>query len=109
MFEKYNEKIGRIEVEILLSSFWFIVIWSFLYYFSCFIKVKMLGILFFIVYCFNKYRCVLIGFKDEIVSYSIVYVKWVLEFVFVKLVCLFSNDNRNGNYNFFYVCFSWFS
>ena len=109
MSEKYNEKIGRTEVETLLSSFWLIVTRSSSYYFSCFTKVKMLGTLLLIVYCLNKYRRVPTGFKDEIASHSTVYVKWVSEPVFVKLARLFSNDNRNGNHNFFYVCFSWFS
>lgn len=101
MSEKYNEKIGRTEVETLLSSFWLIVTRSSSYYFSCFTKVKMLGTLLLIVYCLNKYRRVPTGFKDEIASHSTVYVKWVSEPVFVKLARLFSNDNRNGNHNFF--------
>ena len=101
MSEKYNEKIGRTEVETLLSSFWLIVTRSSSYYFSCFTKVKMLGTLLLIVYCLDKYRRVPTGFKDEIASHSTVYVKWVSEPVFVKLARLFSNDNRNGNHNFF--------
>ena len=109
MSEKYNEKIGRNEVETLLSSLWLIVTRNSSYYFGCFTKVKMWGTLLLIVYCLNKYRRVPTGFKDEIASHSTFYVKWVSEPVFAMLARLFSNDNRNGNHNFFYVCFSWFS
>ena len=101
MSEKYNEKIGRTEVETLPRSLWLIVTRNSSYYFSCFTKVKMWGTLLLIVYCLNKYRRVPTGFKDEIASHSTVYVKWVSEPVFVKLARLFNNDNRNGNHNFF--------
>ena len=43
MSEKYNEKIGRTEVETLPSSLWLIVTRSSSYYFSCFTKVKSYG------------------------------------------------------------------
>ena len=109
MSEKYHEKIGRTEVETLLSSLWLIVTRSSSYYFSCFTKVKMWGTLLLIVYCLNKYRRVPTGFKDEIASHSTFSVKWVSEPVFAMLARLFSNNNRNGNHNFFNVCFSWFS
>ena len=107
--EKYNEKIGRTEVKTLPSSLWLIVTRNSSYYFSCFTKVKMWGTLLLIVYCLNKYRRVPTGFKDEIASHSTFNVKWVSEPVFAMLARLFSNNNRNGNHNFFNVCFSWFS
>ena len=53
------------------------------------------------MYCLNKYRRVPTGFKDEIASHSTFNVKWVSEPVFAMLARLFSNDNRNGNHNFF--------